>query len=214
MRLAKPYILLSFAQSLDGFIAREDGSSRFSSPEDFEEVHKIRASIDAILVGRGTVEADNPRLTARPGGKNATKQPLRIVLDSLARIPTTSRVLSDEAETLVVVSQSAPAERIEAFKQKCSVIICGKDKVDLFDLMPLLMQRGIKSLMVEGGGEILSAFLDAGLVDGMRISTAPEIVGFGTRAITLKKESLLHFATKSTEARGNNIVSNLELIKK
>lgn len=213
MQLPKPHILLSFAQSLDGFIARDDRTSSFSSVEDFEEVHKIRASVDAILVGRGTVEVDDPRLTARPGGKNSTKQPIRIVLDSLARIPLSSRVLSNESQTLVVVSDTAPPERVEELRKKCSVIICGQNKVDLPLLMRQLSKMGIASLMVEGGGDILTSFLNAKLVDSLRISTAPEIAGKGIRAISLAEVLSLHFLTKSTEVIGNNIVNNLELIK-
>lgn len=181
----RPYVILSAAMTLDGKIATKTRDSKISCPADLRRVHKLRANVDAIMVGIGTVLTDNPRLTAHfAEGKN----PIRVVVDSMARTPTNARVLADDkgTPTIIAVTEKAPKERVEALKAAgAKVIVAGsKNHVDLKLLMKRLQERGVRTLMLEGGGTLNWSMLKEGLVDEIRVAIAPVIVG-GKNAITL-----------------------------
>ena len=180
----KPFVTLKTAMSLDGKIATSTGQSKWITSETSRQrVHKLRDTHDAIMVGIGTVFADNPSLTARiEGGKN----PIRIVVDSQARTPINSNVVKDgKAKTIIAVTKAAQSDKVEAL-QKCGVeIIAAGDgeRVDLNVLMNELAKREITSILVEGGGTLNFSLLEAGLVDKVCAFIAPKIIG-GSTALT------------------------------
>lgn len=177
-----PMVILNAGMTLDGKIATRKGDSRISGPRDLERVHGIRCEVDAIMVGVGTVLADNPRLTSHrvPDGKN----PLRIVVDSKGRTPMDSRVLDGTSPTIIALSEKAPEERIREISGIAEVIICGKDIVDLKCLLERLGKKGIRSILLEGGGTLNWSMIKEGLVDQVRVAVSPVIVG-GKDAKTL-----------------------------
>lgn len=178
-----PFVIAKFAASLDGRIAAASGDSRWvSGPETREWAHTLRTKIDAILVGSSTVVIDDPLLTARPGGVDAERQPLRVVVDSRGRTPPMARVLTGPARTLVATVDGAP-ERWQA-----SIRAAGGDvlalppeggRVDLIALLRELAARDVLSLLVEGGGVVLGSFFDTALVDKVHAVIAPIIIGAG-----------------------------------
>lgn len=183
----KPYVILNSAMTLDGKIATRTGSSEISGPEDLERVHNLRKELDAIMVGINTVLEDDPRLTVHKINSGESENPLRVVVDSKARTPLNFRILNQEAETLIFISQKAPQEKIRALKyrgENIDVILAGRERVDLTILMDELAQRGVRSLLLEGGSTLNFSMLQEGLVDEVRVCVAPMIAG-GVKAKTL-----------------------------
>ncbi len=182
-----PFVTLKWAQTLDGRIATAKGSSRWiSSLESLKLAHKLRATNDAILAGVNNVIQDDPELTTRlVKGRN----PLRIILDSTLRIPLGSRVLKNQgkAKTLVAATPCAAKAKVAALqKMGIEVLIIPPDKdgrVDLTKLLPTLGAREITSLLVEGGGEVITSFLRLGLADKLVVIIAPKLLGKGTDAV-------------------------------
>jgi diaminohydroxyphosphoribosylaminopyrimidine deaminase/5-amino-6-(5-phosphoribosylamino)uracil reductase len=180
-----PWVTVRFAASLDGKIATSTGESRWITSEaSRRESHRLRQDHDAILVGAGTVIADDPELTNRlPQPK---RQPLRVVVDSTLRIPTSARVLAGPktAPTLVVTTQRAKDEaKADLGKTGAEVVQVetqgSQRRVDLNQLLRLLGDRGILSVLVEGGAEVNGAFFDNHLVDGVVAFLAPIVIGGG-----------------------------------
>ena len=176
----RPLVTVSYAQSVDGSIAtRNREQLRLSSPQSMVVTHRIRAACDAILIGINTLLVDNPLLTVRLA-EGANPQP--IVLDSTLRIPLQARLLerTDHRCWLACTDTSEP-ERIDAVKNRgAEVIHCRRDcqgRVDLPHLLFQLGERGIRSIMVEGGGQVITSFIEARLVDQMIITIAPRLVG-------------------------------------
>ena len=172
-----PFVTAKFACSLDGKIATSTGESQWiSCAESRKFTHHLRDINDAIMVGSGTVSADNPTLTARiEGGKN----PARIVIDSLAKTPLDFNVVCDKkAETIFAVTENAPSEKISALKNAgVEIIFAGTEKVDLKILLEKLAEREITSVLVEGGGTLHFSLLELGLVDKVFAFIAPKIIG-------------------------------------
>ncbi|KUK64729.1 MAG: Riboflavin biosynthesis protein RibD [Desulfotomaculum sp. 46_80] len=178
----RPFVILKAAMSLDGKIAAHTGDSRWvTGPEARSRVHVLRSLYDAVLVGINTVLADDPLLTVRlPDEKG--RNPIRIVVDSVARIPVNSLVLSQlaEAPTIIVTTGSAGAQKIARLKKTgAEVLVVPGDgpRVDLKWLMAELARQEITSVMIEGGGEINASALESGLVDKIIWFIAPKIVG-------------------------------------
>ena len=181
-----PFVVLKTAMSLDGKIATHTGDSQWITNEAARlRVHRYRDAYEAILVGIGTVLADDPSLTARlPDGTG--RNPLRIVVDSLARTPLTARVVTDgAAPTVIAVTKRAPKERCAALMAAgVRVLVAGDGQhVDLRLLMKRLGQEEITSVFVEGGGKVNFALLAAGLVDKVYAFIAPKLIG-GEDALT------------------------------
>lgn len=180
-----PFVMLKTAMSLDGKIATRTGQSQWiTSPEARRRVHEWRNVFDGIMVGIGTVLADNPSLTTRLeiGGRN----PIRIIVDSSARTPPESNVVIDgQARTIVAVTERAPQDKIDALLERgVEIITAGSDEhVDLKLLMRELAAREITSIMVEGGGTLNFSLLKEGLVDRINAFIAPKIIG-GREALT------------------------------
>ena len=175
-----PFVALKSAMSIDGKIAAHTGHSQWiTGPQSRERVQKLRDCYDAILVGIGTVLADNPRLTTRL--PEIGKNPIRIIIDSMARTPLTAHVVTDGlAPTIIAVTGAAPQERIKAL-QACGVeVLVINDKqgsVDLRSLFKTLAGRSIASILIEGGAGINASVLTENLVDKIYWFIAPKIIG-------------------------------------
>lgn len=178
-----PFVTMKFACSLDGKIATVAGESQWISCEASRKfTHHLRDINDAILVGVGTVLADNPSLTTRlVEGKN----PVRVIVDSNARTPLDSKVLDKSARTIIATTSNASSEKISALKNLgVEIIFAGSgERVDLKILMQALAEREITSVLVEGGGTINFSLLSAGLVDKVLAFVAPKIIG-GKNSLT------------------------------
>jgi len=175
-----PFVLWKAAMTLDGKIATRAGGSRWITGERArKEVHRLRSRYDAVLVGVGTVLADDPELTVR--GIRGAVNPLRVVVDSRASLPLDARALNSEAETLIAVTNRASEAQVENLRKagaRMLVLPAQADgRVDLRALMTELANQGVNSVLLEGGGELAASMLDLGLVDKGLIFIAPKIVG-------------------------------------
>jgi 2,5-diamino-6-(ribosylamino)-4(3H)-pyrimidinone 5'-phosphate reductase len=168
------HVVLNMAASLDGRVAGPGGQPvQLSGPEDHERVHHLRADSDAIVVGIGTVLADDPRLTARPEPRGPREeQPLRVVVDSRLRTPEDARVLDEAADTLVLASEDGELPG-------ATVVPVGEDQVDLAAGVDALADRGVERVMIEGGPTLAASALAAGLVDRFSVYIAPRVLGEG-----------------------------------
>ncbi|MDD4170166.1 MAG: bifunctional diaminohydroxyphosphoribosylaminopyrimidine deaminase/5-amino-6-(5-phosphoribosylamino)uracil reductase RibD [Desulfotomaculaceae bacterium] len=177
----RPFVVAKAAMSLDGKIATSTGQSKWiTGPEARSCGHQLRDWYDAILVGIGTVLADNPSLTTRlPAGGG--RDPVRVVLDSQARTPLNATMLTQRsaAPTLIATTAGAPAKRLEALRQVGAQILVVNDgvRVDLAELMKLLAQREITSILIEGGAAVHGSALAAKIVDKAVWFIAPKIIG-------------------------------------
>jgi diaminohydroxyphosphoribosylaminopyrimidine deaminase/5-amino-6-(5-phosphoribosylamino)uracil reductase len=160
MRTGRPYVTWKFAASLDGRVAAADYTSRWiSSAASRADAHRLRGLVDAVLVGSGTVLADDPQLTVRDAERLADHQPLRVVLDRRHRVPDDARVLDAAAET-VVLDTAAPQFALKA-----------------------LYDRGVRHVLVEGGPTLAGAFVEARCVDEVVAYLAPTLLGAGPAAL-------------------------------
>ena len=180
----RPYVVLKYAQTLDGRIATAGGDARWISGEPERRVsHAMRAACDAVMVGIGTVLRDDPRLTVRmvPGAS-----PIRVVLDSRLRVPPHSGVLDPDAVTIVLTTaRSSPARREALVERRVRVEVVqeGPDGVDLHEGLARLSELGIRSLLVEGGARVITSLLRGRLVDRVVVALAPLLLGKGTEAV-------------------------------
>ena len=179
------YVILNAAMSIDGKISTRRNDSSFSSRKDWIRVHKLRSSVDGIVVGISTVLKDNPMLNVRYYSKG--KNPVRIIIDSRARIPLNSRIIrsSKKIQTIVGTTSNAPIRKIKSLKKVgVQVLFTGKRKVNIKSLFQQLESLGLKRILVEGGGEINWSVLKIGLVNELIVSISPVVVG-GRNAKTL-----------------------------
>jgi len=176
----KPYIIITSEVTIDGKLTLYRGASSkelmsIMTPEVYKYLHQIRAEVDGIMVGCETVRTDDPSLTVR---YVEGKSPVRIIPCSTANVPLNANIFSDDAPTIIVTTKRAPKERIEKIKEKgAEVIVAGEDLVDFEVLLPILYEKGIKKLMVEGGASINWEMVRRGFVDEIRIIHLPVIVG-------------------------------------
>jgi diaminohydroxyphosphoribosylaminopyrimidine deaminase/5-amino-6-(5-phosphoribosylamino)uracil reductase len=189
---AHPITVGHLGQSLDGFIATHAGESRWVTGEqNMRHMHRLRALCDAVIVGAGTVAADDPQLTTRlVKGPN----PLRVVLDPARRLGEDHRVFNDpSAETLYVCARSLtrPGERHYGRAAVVGVEDEPNSGVDVAELMRLLRARGCARVFVEGGGVTVSMFLQAKLLDRLHVAIAPLLIGDGRPAIRLRPPDAL-----------------------
>lgn len=177
MAASRPRVTLSAAISIDGKIATRTGDSALSSRRDLARVHRLRASHDAILVGIGTVLADDPLLTVRLArGTN----PVRVILDSRARLPASSRIARTcgEVRTIAAVSRAAPPRRVAALrKMGIEVAAAGRERASPRAALARLWRLGVRSVLLEGGSRANWAMVRAGLVDEAVLCVAPRLLG-------------------------------------
>jgi len=181
------HVTAKWAMTLDGRIATRTGHARWvTGPAARREVHRLRDRIDGIVVGVGTVLADDPLLTTRlpdeDVGVGGPHHPLRIVLDSAGRTPPDARLLRPDTpgRTVIACTAAAPGARRAAWREcGADVLVVAGDgpRVDLRHLFADLGRRGLNTLLVEGGGEILASCFAAGLVDRALVFVAPKLIG-------------------------------------
>jgi len=175
----RPRVIINAAMSIDGKIALSDGTAvRLSNEEDLRRVHRLRASVDAILVGVGTVLKDDPKLTVKSEYAKG-RNPLRVVLDSDGKISESAHVLDGSAPTLIVTSEESGRSFPHA-----EVLRLGKDEVNLQALLDRLGARDVKTLLVEGGSTVIWSFLRQGLADELKVFVSSRVLG-GHAAPTL-----------------------------
>jgi 2,5-diamino-6-(ribosylamino)-4(3H)-pyrimidinone 5'-phosphate reductase len=186
-------VVVNAAVSVDGKLStREREQIEISGPADFERVDRLRAGSDAVMVGVGTVVADDPSLTVKDENLRTERRergdppnPARVVADSQVRTPMDAAVLDDAAETYLLVSEAAPADFVEAMETAgATVLVAGQDRVDLSVAFARLAAEGFDQLMVEGGGELIFSLFEAGLVDELSVFVGPAVIG-GREAPTL-----------------------------
>ncbi|MFZ2573813.1 MAG: bifunctional diaminohydroxyphosphoribosylaminopyrimidine deaminase/5-amino-6-(5-phosphoribosylamino)uracil reductase RibD, partial [Trichococcus flocculiformis] len=176
----EPFVVMKAAMSLDGKIASRTGESQWiTGPAARERVHQLRSALTGIMVGVQTVIMDDPQLTSRiPGGKN----PLRIIVDSTLRIPLEAKVLQDQdvAKTLIATTEWADRNKaalLEAAGIELLTVPTKDGRTDLKALMKVLGERGIDSILLEGGATLNFAALQAGIVDKVQVYIAPKLIG-------------------------------------
>ncbi len=178
-------MILNAAMSLDGKIATYTGDSRMSSPADIRRVHRLRASVDGIMVGMRTLLRDDPKLTVKFARGHKLH---RIIVDSNAQTPLTSYVVrtARKIPTIVAVTSRAPKNRIEILERRgVKVLVCGKGRlVSVKILLQTLRELGIRKTLLEGGGALNWSMLSSGLVDEVSVAITPRILG-GEKAVTL-----------------------------
>ncbi len=188
---ARPLTVGHLGQSLDGFIATHSGESQFvTGEENILHLHRMRALCDAVVVGAGTVAADDPQLTTR---RVTGPNPLRVVLDPSRRLTDEFKVFSDDsAETLYVCAHGVigPGET-HLRRAPIATVSDEPDGMDLRAVLQLLRARGCYRIFVEGGGVTVSMFLQANLLDRLQMAIAPLIIGNGRPAIRLPARDAL-----------------------
>jgi len=182
MREHRPHVTLKAGMTLDGKIADLHGASRWITGERARQhAHRLRSESDAIVVGIGTVLRDDPELTVRLG-EPWPREPWRVVLDTAARTPSGARLIraGQPSRALIAVGAEAPEPRVRALADSGATIVACRvrdGRVDLGALLAELFAREVRAVLVEGGGEIHGAFLDAGLVDRVAMFAAPLLIG-------------------------------------
>jgi 2,5-diamino-6-(ribosylamino)-4(3H)-pyrimidinone 5'-phosphate reductase len=201
-----PCVKINAAMTIDGKIATVSGDSKISSREDLNRVHELRSSVDAIMVGISTVLVDNPILSVRLP-KRLGVDPVRIIVDSTARIPLTSRILrsAHNCITIVAVTKRAHVSRIKKI-QECGalVIVAGSRVVDLRNVLSIVHSIGIQTILVEGGGELNWSLLRKGLVSELIVTIAPLIAG-GRNATTLVEGKGYRHICKAAKMKLTNL---------
>lgn len=194
---ARPWVIAKWAMTLDGKLASRTGDSRWISNETSRRVaHDLRGRVDAILVGSGTVRADDPLLTARPAGPRSA---LRIVLDSQGAIDLNSQLVKSagDAPVLIAISEVLAADRRRALERSGCELFCLSGETPAARLDSLLAELGrrrLTNLLVEGGSRVLGSFFDAGLVDEAHVFIAPKLLGGGAAPSPIAGQGWLHMA--------------------
>ena len=179
-----PYVVAKFAMSLDGKIATRTGDSQWiTGPDARARVQQMRKELDGIMVGIGTALADDPQLTARDAAGNTLPtnlQPVRVVVDSAARTPPDARMMRQPGRTVIATNGNAASERIAALEDAGAIVLAfpgNENRVNLSALLEYLGGEGIISMLVEGGGGVLGAMLDGGLIDKVHAFLGPVLIG-------------------------------------
>lgn len=189
----RPYVIVNTAMSADGKLStRERRQVKISGSQDFNRVDRLKAGSDAVMVGIGTVLADNPSLTVKSEecrknrlGRGTDLHPVRIVVDSHARTPPDAKILhKEEGKRIIAVSKQADAAKVRELEKYATVIVAGDERVDLAQMMDELGRMGIRRVMVEGGGTLIAGLITAGLVDEIYTFIGNIIIG-GKDAPTL-----------------------------
>ena len=174
---SRPYVILSAAITLDGKLGVKNKRTKLSSKNDKIRVHKLRSRVDAIIIGNNTVRLDNPLLTVRhTQGKN----PVRIILDSSGTIKSNSKIIQtcNKIPTIIAVSELISEKNLQRLRKfSLEIIVCGKNNVDISKLLGILLKKGIKKILLEGGGTVNWSFIKRNLIDEAIITLTPYILG-------------------------------------
>ena len=207
----RPFVVLKYAQTVDGRIATRSGDAKWISSEPERRIsHALRAACDAVLVGVGTATIDDPQLTVR---MVSGPSPLRVILDSTLRLPGTARVLDEQAGTIVITTGRSSEERraaLRALAVGVRVVEPGPRGVDLADALRTLREMGVRSLLVEGGARVITSFLAEKLVDRLVVAIAPTIIGAGIDAVgdlgVARVGESLRLTNRSVHAAGDDLL--------
>ena len=176
-----PFITLKYAMSIDGKIATSTGKSKWISGQDSrQEVHRMRYTSDAVLVGIETVISDDPKLTARDlNGVNLDNQPLRVVIDTRGRIPLDSKLVTDGGATLIGCAEmeSNKQNRLESLGVSVEKVAKHENGIDLRAVIEVLRSRGILTILIEGGSRIAGNLVDLRIIDKFVVFIAPIVIG-------------------------------------
>lgn len=214
---AKPYVIVKYAQTLDGRIATSTGDARWiSGTEEREVSHALRARCDAIMVGVGTVVVDDPRLTVRmvPGAS-----PIRVLVDSTLRAPVQARAFDDEATTIVITTEASDEEtrdRLRAMDVGVRVVPGPGSGVDLSAALRVLRAEGIETVLVEGGAQLITSLLAARLVDRLIVSLSPIVMGSGLEGVgdlgTKSVSESLHLTDRKIHVVGDDVLISGDVV--
>jgi diaminohydroxyphosphoribosylaminopyrimidine deaminase/5-amino-6-(5-phosphoribosylamino)uracil reductase len=225
-RVGRPWVLFKSAMTLDGKVATSSGDSKWISGEASRALaHRWRASVDAVVVGIGTALADDPQLTARPKGELAEipRQPRRVVFDTLARLPTSSRLLDaagEEIPVAVIVSRAAAhadTAALEAAGAQVIVATGENEPARVRSGLDQLAADGVRSVLLEGGPHLAGAFFDAGEIDEIRLFLAPLLLGGSSARDPLEGEGVeriseaMHALTFDCEPVGEDLLVSARL---
>ncbi len=220
-RTGRPWVLFKSAMTLDGKVATANGDSKWISSERSRELaHRWRSSVDAVVVGIGTALADDPQLTARVDG--VTRQPRRVVFDSLARLPLDSQLVAGTGELplSVVVSRAAPRQATDALEMAGVDVLVATGENEPARVRSALGQLGdrdVHALLLEGGPHLAGAFFDAGEIDEVRFFLAPLLLGGRTARDPLEGEGVericeaLRALTLDCERSGEDVLVSARL---
>jgi len=213
LRVAPELVIGQLGQSLDGRIATETGESHFvTGAKDIERLHRLRALVDVVIVGATTVAQDDPRLTVR---LVEGASPVRVVLDPSEQLDAGRRVFSEPSTRTFVVRRGARiVTSEEALGDGLEVRWSEPDGFDLVALLGQLRGRGLRRVLVEGGGVTVSRFLQAGLLDRLHLTVAPIVIGSGRPSITLAPIASLDRALRPASRRfmlGEDVLFDLDL---
>lgn len=174
----RPHVIINCAMSLDGKIASPTGRQvRISSQEDMKRVYQLRHSVDAVLVGINTVVNDDPKLTVKERYVKNPDQPIRIVLDAKCRIPENALVVNNTAQTIIVKDENIPCSTQYGDHVTILSVPSHQGRVDLKQTLHQLSERGINSLLVEGGGTVIWNFITQGFFDELFVYIGSIIIG-------------------------------------
>ena len=175
--MKRPYVIINCAMSADGKIALPTKNQiRISSDEDIERMYKLRNECDAVLVGVGTILADDPKLTVKEKYVKKPNQPIRVILDTNCKTPENALAVNEKAKTLIFTSNECKKN----YNKNVEIVKCRTDKdglIELKEMLEILFQKGIKKLMIEGGGTVIWNFLKQGFVDVLYVYVGPIIIG-------------------------------------
>ena len=216
VRTGRPFVIMKIAASLDGKIATRTGESRWITGESARHhVHRLRNEVDGVLVGIGTVLRDDPLLTTRLGVEDQ-RDPARVVVDNLARLPLRAKVINraSMAPTYVAVSEMASPARLETLEREGVHIIRVEDsprRISLGRLLATLGKMGLLSVMIEGGAEINASALREGVVDKVLMFLAPMLVGGTSSASAVAGDGIESFtqAVRLTDIRLERFESDI-----
>jgi diaminohydroxyphosphoribosylaminopyrimidine deaminase/5-amino-6-(5-phosphoribosylamino)uracil reductase len=186
-----PFVVAQLGQSLDGYIATESGASHYvTGPQSLTHLHRMRALSDAVIVGWRTVAADDPQLTVR---NVEGKDPLRVVIDTEGKLPASHKIFASHAPGALRLTGKDVAP-LGDVKSEALDLVDGR--ADPKSVIELLVAKGCKNILIEGGGAIVSSFLEAGVLDRLHLGIAPLLIGKGRRGITRTQAATLQEATR------------------
>jgi 2,5-diamino-6-(ribosylamino)-4(3H)-pyrimidinone 5'-phosphate reductase len=196
--------------SIDGKISTKNNDSSISSKMDFVRVHKLRSSVDGIVIGISTVLKDNPMLNVRYF-TNGVKNPTRIIIDSNARIPLDSRIIksSKKIQTIIAVTHNASSKKVKEIENKgARVLVTGNGKVSIRKLFQKLERMGLRKILVEGGGEINWSVIKLGIINELIVTISPLVIGGRDAKTLVEGEGFANISDGIKLKLSNTIIQN------